>query len=83
MPATLAQVHAGSDPNLIPMTRAVQTLAPHGVEVSYSQLWNLTVSGKVPSIRRANRVYLVGQPADLAKLILHYREGIKKRRNAA
>lgn len=60
---------AATDPNLIPLTAAAAALAPYGVRAGYHSLWTLAVNGRLPSVRQNNRVYLVGAPADLARLV--------------
>ncbi len=85
MPRKTVPNPAKSDPNLLPMTGALIAMAPYGVDLSYSQLWNLVVTGTLPSVKRRNKIYLVGQPADLAKLAIHARAtaGKQGRRKAA
>lgn len=78
MPRKTAPNPAKSDPNLLPLTGALIAMAPYGVDLSYSQAWGMIVTGKLPSIKRGNRLYLVGQPADLARLALHELEKTDK-----
>lgn len=83
MPRKTVPNPAKSDPNLVPLTGALIAMAPHGVHLSYSQAWGMIVTGKLPSIKRGNRLYLVGQPADLAKLAAHEIEKANKYRPKA
>ena len=52
-----------------PLTTACAVLAKHGTVISYSSLWGLCASGRLPTVRRGARLYLVGLPADLARLV--------------
>ncbi len=55
----------------IPLPDLAAALRPHGVTMSYGQLFARASSGVFP-IRRKNRlVYAVGDPADIARLIRH------------
>ncbi|MCA9164543.1 MAG: hypothetical protein KDA62_16250 [Planctomycetales bacterium] len=65
----------------IPLPDLATALRPHGVTMSYGQLFARAASGVFP-IRRENRlVYAIGDPEDIAKLIQH--EEQKKSRKAA
>ena len=59
-----------TDPaNLIPLTSACAALAQRGVSIGYNSLWTLTASGRIPTKRRGNRIYLIGSLPDLAKAV--------------
>lgn len=83
MPRKTAPNPAKSDPNLLPLTQAIPALAEYGVSIEYGALWRQCVAGKIPAIRSRNRVYLVGQPADIAKLLAHELEKADKYRPKA
>lgn len=55
----------------IPLTKACAVLAEHGVKISYRHLWLMAVDGLIPSVRRAGRIILVGDSADLARIVAH------------
>lgn len=55
----------------IPLPDLAAALRPHGVSMTYTQLFSRAASGVFP-VRRENRlVYAIGDPADIAKLIKH------------
>lgn len=45
-------------------------LRPHGVHMTYAQLFARASSGVFPVRRESRLVYAIGDPADIAKLIL-------------
>lgn len=54
-----------------PLPDLAAALRPHGVVMSYGQLFARASSGVFP-VRRENRlVFAVGDPVDIARLILH------------
>jgi hypothetical protein len=53
----------------IPLITACATLAEHGVSIRYQTLWGMVVSGRIPSVRRGARVFLLIDPADLARTV--------------
>jgi hypothetical protein len=64
-----------------PLPDLAAALRPHGVVLTYSQLFTRAASGVFP-VRRENRlVYAIGDSADIAKLIQH--EDQKRSRKAA
>ena len=53
-----------------PLPDLAVALRPHGVAMTYAQLFARASSGMFP-VRRENRlVYAIGDPADIARLIL-------------
>lgn len=65
----------------IPLPDLAAALRPHGVSMTYTQLFSRAASGVFP-VRRENRlVYAIGDPANIARLILH--EESKRSRKAA
>lgn len=66
---------------LTPLCSLAGELRPFGVNLSYSQLSRRAMSAIFPVTRENNRVYAVGDPADIARLILH--EEQKKSHKAA
>ena len=64
-----------------PLPELAAALRPHGINMSYWQLFARATSAVFP-VRRENRlVFAVGDPADIAKLIKH--EESKQSRKAA
>ncbi len=54
-----------------PLPELAAALRPHGINMSYGQLFARATSAVFP-VRRENRlVYAVGEPSDIARLILH------------
>ena len=64
-----------------PLPDLAVALRPHGVSMTYGQLFARASSGVFP-VRRENRlVYVIGDPADIARLIRHDEQ--KRSRKAA
>lgn len=53
-----------------PLPDLAVALRPHGVAMSYTQLFTRASSGVFPVRRESRLVYAIGDPADIAKLIL-------------
>ena len=56
---------------LTPLCSLAVELRPFGVNLSYSQLSRRAMSAIFPVIRENNRVYAVGDPAEIARMILN------------
>ena len=56
---------------LTPLCSLAVELRPFGVNLSYSQLSRRAMSAIFPVIRVNNRVYAVGDPAEIARMILN------------
>ena len=54
-----------------PLPDLAAALRPHGVHMTYAQLFARASSGIFPVRREARLVFAIGDPADIAKLILH------------
>lgn len=68
-----------------PLPELAAALRPHGVRMSYGQLILRASSGMFPVRRERRLVYAIGDPADIARLILHEEEAKKhpRRRKSA
>ena len=53
----------------IPLCELARELRPFGVALTYCQLSRRAMSAVFPVVRENNRVFAVGQPADIARLI--------------
>ena len=56
---------------LTPLCSLAGELRPFGVNLSYSQLSRRAMSAIFPVTRENNRVYAVGDPAEIARMILN------------
>lgn len=60
---------ATPEQTLTPLTNAAFELRKHGVTLGYPAIWARCASASIPHVRIKNRVFLVGDMADIARII--------------
>ncbi len=61
-----------NEPKLTPLYDLAAALRPFGVDQTYAQLHRRAASGVFPVVRRSRLVYAVGEPSDIARLVLAF-----------
>ncbi|MBK8185737.1 MAG: hypothetical protein IPK63_23710 [Candidatus Competibacteraceae bacterium] len=72
-----------SETELTPLCELAAKLRPFNVGLSYPQIQRRAWSAIIPTRRISGRVFAVGKPADIAKLLLHEESKRGRRRTAA
>ncbi|MBK8271391.1 MAG: hypothetical protein IPK83_24955 [Planctomycetes bacterium] len=72
-----------SETELTPLCELAAKLRPFNVGLSYPQIQRRAWSAIIPTRRISGRVFAVGKPADIAKLLLHEESKKHPRRRTA